>query len=97
MNDSTTTINKLKEVQADLRKAADGIDTLIELANRPLLDLTSSALAGTNNRLSQAARSKIAEANKNFWIKCERPECKGVRHRKTHPHIVQQLKKTRAS
>lgn len=98
MSDATTTTQKLKELQNDLRRVADGIDLLLQIADRPLFDLATSGVASagsTSSRLSPEAKKKISEANRNFWVRCPRPECNGVRHRRTHPHIVKSKKSAR--
>lgn len=93
MTDRRITRQQLLDYQATLRKAADGLDTAIQLAD---LDLTAidatvgKSPATQSSRLSAEARDKIAQANRAHWVTCPRPECKGVRHRKTHPHIRRQ-------
>lgn len=96
MTDRRITREQLLEYQATLRRAADGLDAAIQLAD---LDLSVAGLAAVdkstgNSRLSDDARKRIAEANRAHWVTCPRPECKGVRHRKTHPHIKSQGSQT---
>ena len=99
MTDRRITRQQLLDYQATLRKAADGLDTAIQLAD---LDLTAigAVTAGKpsatqSSRLSEEARERIAQANRAHWVTCPRPECKGVRHRKTHPHIQRQGSNTK--
>jgi hypothetical protein len=81
----------LKKLQQDLRSVADRLEPLIHNLDRPVSELLRAhRFAVGRSRFSEAGREKIAEANRKLWVVCRRPECNGVRHRKTHPHIKKQ-------
>lgn len=59
------------------------------------LERAAPLLSGKTNSLSHntaEGRARIAEANKNLWTVCPLPECRGVKHRRTHPHILASTK-----
>lgn len=81
------TRSQLLHLQATLNTAASGLSPIIDLLPDVEPNHDSGNVVGIHSRLSEEARQRIRDANKDLWVTCSKPQCNGVRHRKTHPHI----------